>query len=152
MPLTQLLWMSLYKKKGRKLCFFKNCFFQLDFTIFLFTGTVFFSFVFFFPRKDLTSLTHSFQNFVFFFRLQKKNTPFILTRTNLKENFTEVIFTGNKKEYGTYGYSQIKNKTNLLDMYERLQLCRVQCLKSHFGGIDANHENNSTFNQIYITI
>ena len=60
--------------------------------------------VFFFSqKKDYTSLTHSFQTFVFFFRHWKKNTVFLLSHSILDEIVTKVIFSRNKKKYGTFG-------------------------------------------------
>ena len=54
---------------------------------------------FFSQKKDYTSLTHSFQTFVFFFPApEKKNTVFLLTHSILDENVTKVIFSRNKKK------------------------------------------------------
>ena len=53
MSLTQLFWMSLYKKIGGKLCFFKNAIFKhILRCIFFFQDLYFFSLYFFFPGKD----------------------------------------------------------------------------------------------------
>ena len=67
--------------------------------------SVFFLFVFFFSLEKikLHSLTR-FKPCIFFFRRRKKkNTVFLLTHSILDENVTKVIFTRNKKKYGTFG-------------------------------------------------
>ena len=58
----------------------------------------------FFPRKKITlhSLTRFKPLYFFFPAPEKKNTVFLLTHTILGENVTKVIFSNNKKEYGTF--------------------------------------------------
>ena len=58
---------------------------------------------FFFPEKRL-HFTHSLVSnlCIFFVRHRKKNTVFLLTHSILDENVTKVIFSRNKKKYGTF--------------------------------------------------
>ena len=99
MSLTQLFWMSLYKKIGGKLCFFKNAIFtHILRCIFFFQDLYFFSVYFFFSWKRL-NFTHSLVSnlCIFFFRHRKKNTLFLLTHSIFDENVTKVIFSRKKK-------------------------------------------------------
>ena len=105
MPLTQLFRMSLYKKIGGKLCFFKNAIFNhILRCIFFFQDLYFFFCIFFSSEKiKLYSLTRFKPLYFFFPAPEKKNTPFLLTHSILSENDTKVIFSRNKKKYGTFG-------------------------------------------------
>ena len=74
MSLTQLFWMSLHKKIGGKLCFFKIAIFKhILRCIFFFQDLYFFSLYFFFSWKRL-NFTHSLVSnlCIFFFRHRKK--------------------------------------------------------------------------------
>ena len=74
MSLTQLFWMSLYKKIGGKLCFFKIAIFKhILRCIFFFQDLYFFSLYFFFSWKRL-NFTHSLVSnlCIFFFPAPEK--------------------------------------------------------------------------------
>ena len=99
MSLTQLFWMSLYKKIGGKLCFFKNANFNHILRCIFFSKIcIFFLCIFFFLEKiKLHSLTR-FKPLYFFFRHRKKKIHcfYSLTRfwTKLSQKWS---FPGKQK-------------------------------------------------------
>ena len=90
-------------KKGQKQA--KKQFFKF-WRCFFFPKKIWKHFVFFFPGKVYTSLTHSFseggkkkkQHW-------KKKTPFSLTHSILAEKWSKMNFSGEIKKYGTFGYA-----------------------------------------------
>ena len=94
---------ALIKNKGESYIFPKMPILTPFYVVFFFSrGLSFFSCIFFSWKKfKLHSLTR-FKPCIFFSGTGKKNTPFLLTHSNLNENVTKVIFTRNKKKYGTF--------------------------------------------------
>ena len=81
---------------------------------------IFFLCIFFFLEKiKLHSLTRFKPLYFFFPAPEKKNTPFLLTHSNLNENVTKVIFSREIKKYGTFDIADVKTSTNILDYQHR---------------------------------